>query len=489
MVCLHSLTSEAARRLSLPVISGVWQTSFEVAKSLVDDGEAAKEDSNPDPSPNSNPTPNPSRHPSQAAKEDFCVFAGYAGWGPTQLQGEVERDSWFLAAADSSVLLQELLQQAREVPTNRAGDGLRTWDTLMEGIGKAEQAGQSRGCLSDRTLGRWVDAHLYPPPAATDDEAGDEAEGEAGRVKGSLVGQLLRTRVASEDAASAADTADAAVGAVLEDQFRKALSSLAADGTYTVGLGADVRGPPMARTRAPEYALSEQFLHKALLLVVLDTSESGQQPLLPEQPAMCVAVVLNRPTANVVQVHTDNKPRRHITFGGEARLRGGVAGLDVDSNGLLWLHHRDGISGGTEVGDSGVYRMPGNDAAALVKAGEATLEDFLVVAGVVAMPRDELLSRMDCGDMQTVTGGAVLYPQLWALTDATDGARAEEQIPLELSDGTALWWAATQLGGGGAAAGEAAELTMPSLPASELADDTLAEWLKFFAGHQGREDE
>ena len=39
------------------------------------------------------------------------------------------------------MLLQELLQQAREVPTHRAGDGLRTWETLMEGIGKAEQAG------------------------------------------------------------------------------------------------------------------------------------------------------------------------------------------------------------------------------------------------------------------------------------------------------------------------------------------------------------
>ena len=37
------------------------------------------------------------------------------------------------------MLLQELLQQAREVPTHRAGDGLRTWETLMEGIGKAEQ--------------------------------------------------------------------------------------------------------------------------------------------------------------------------------------------------------------------------------------------------------------------------------------------------------------------------------------------------------------
>jgi hypothetical protein len=35
-VCLHSLKSEAAERLSLAVISGVWQTSFEVAKPLVE---------------------------------------------------------------------------------------------------------------------------------------------------------------------------------------------------------------------------------------------------------------------------------------------------------------------------------------------------------------------------------------------------------------------------------------------------------------------
>ena len=70
----------------------------------------------------------------------------------------------------------------------------------------------------------------------------------------------------------------------------------------------------------------------------------------------------------------------------------------------------------------------------------------------------------------------------------------QEQIPLELSDGTALWWAATQLGGsgaaaGGAAGGGAADLTMPSISSSELADETLAEWLKFFAGHQGRDRE
>ena len=150
----------------------------------------------------------------------------------------------------------------------------------------AEQASQSRGCLSDRTLGRWVDAHLYPHPAATDadadaDEAGDESEGEAaagaarrGGVT-SLVGQLLRTRISSEDegSVSAADQIDQAVGSVIEDQFRKALEDFArgqgAEGADVqkagqgVVLGADVRGPPVVRTRAPEYALSEQFLHKA----------------------------------------------------------------------------------------------------------------------------------------------------------------------------------------------------------------------------------
>lgn len=37
--------------------------------------------------------------------------------------------------------------------------------------------------------------------------------------------------------------------------------------------------------------------------------------------------------------------------------------------------------------------------------------------------------------------------------------------------------------------GSSAGLTMPAVPASELADETLAEWLKFFAGHQAGEDE
>ena len=90
------------------------------------------------------------------------------------------------------------------------------------------------------------------------------------------MGQLLRTRISSEDegSVSAADQFDQAVGSVIEEQFRKALEDYArgqgAEGADVekagqgVLLGADVRGPPMARSRAPEYAPSEQFLHKAL---------------------------------------------------------------------------------------------------------------------------------------------------------------------------------------------------------------------------------
>ena len=59
--------------------------------------------------------------------------------------------------------------------------------------------------------------------------------------------------------------------------------------------------------------LDEQFLHKSLSLVVYET------PTPLGDDVLCVTLVLNRPTANVVQFHTDGKPRRHIMFGGDAR--------------------------------------------------------------------------------------------------------------------------------------------------------------------------
>ena len=48
----------------------------------------------------------------KAKVNDFWVFAGYAGWGPNQLMGELDRKSWYMAATSSQTLLQELAKQS-----------------------------------------------------------------------------------------------------------------------------------------------------------------------------------------------------------------------------------------------------------------------------------------------------------------------------------------------------------------------------------------
>ena len=58
---------------------------------------------------------------------------------------------------------------------------------------------------------------------------------------------------------------------------------------------------------------------------------------------------------------------------------------------------------------------------------------------------------------------SALWPRVWSLADAADD---------EASDGTEMWWLASQSG--------AEELVAPAAP-SELADEALAEWLRFFA--------
>jgi len=43
--------------------------------------------------------------PEPRPQDDFWVLCGYAGWGPGQLQGEIEdRKSWHVAAASVKVL-------------------------------------------------------------------------------------------------------------------------------------------------------------------------------------------------------------------------------------------------------------------------------------------------------------------------------------------------------------------------------------------------
>ena len=49
---------------------------------------------------------------------DFRFILGYSGWGPGQLQGEFEHDSWFLSKADSDFIF-------KNDPENQWGQALR----------------------------------------------------------------------------------------------------------------------------------------------------------------------------------------------------------------------------------------------------------------------------------------------------------------------------------------------------------------------------
>ena len=71
---------------------------------------------------------------------------------------------------------------------------------------------------------------------------------------------------------------------------------------------------------------------------------------------------------NLVRFHAEGSQRRCISFGGDGQLRGG--GLDVDQNGIMWLHYKREL-GGEAVGASGLWRLPAPEAARLIKEGEA----------------------------------------------------------------------------------------------------------------------
>jgi putative transcriptional regulator len=50
----------------------------------------------------------------EVEKQNFRVFTGYAGWGPKQLESELDEDSWIVLPADGEILFDTPVQDLWE---------------------------------------------------------------------------------------------------------------------------------------------------------------------------------------------------------------------------------------------------------------------------------------------------------------------------------------------------------------------------------------
>lgn len=316
IVCLHSLKGDEAKEASNPVMKDIQWTSFANAKKLVKKGIAS-------------------------GPEDFWLFAGYAGWGPKQLAGELERRSWYMCATDSQTLLKELARQSSGVDPRDAG--LDTWELLMNMIGRGETASECSGNFDDLMLKEWGRGNLLKGYGGEVGVARNPLWG-GGGGGGFLDSSSLDKKM--KDAADMALTEDLKAGTLLR------------------GSSAD---------RSP-FLLRKQELHRSLLLVVVEDDKAT------------VACMLNHPATKGYDIVGYNKGSASLPlrYGGDFAVKG--------QSPLIWLHcsqklRDSGVGSSLSSGHEGIYKCEQEQALESISYGIATPSDFLVISGVCVWPK------------------------------------------------------------------------------------------------------
>lgn len=329
IVCIHALKNEMATKASVPIMKDIQWTTFDNAKKLVKSG--------------------------AADVRDFWVFVGYAGWGPGQLAGELERDSWYMVATDSQTLLKEMARQTEGADPRDAG--LDTWNLLMNMIGRTKIAGEFSGGFDDLMLKEWAFAHLLS-------SAGGGGGGEQTRdpqdfkVESESLGKMV-ARFATEQES-------------MEGMLLRASSA----------------------ERSP-FLLENQELHKSLVLIIADDDVAS------------VGVILNRPSKKGLDVKVSDRGQGDsvsvtlpLRYGGQYAVRG--------QESLLWLHCSDTLRRkglGSPVGDrqeKGIWKCTAQDVIDAVGKGDAKPEEFVAVSGVSVWEKNVLLGKNGIdGDIET----------------------------------------------------------------------------------------
>jgi len=315
ILCLHSLKDERATKASIPVMKDIQWTTFDNAKKLVKAG--------------------------IATVSDFWVFVGYAGWGPEQLKGELERNSWYMVATDSQTLLKELARQSDGADPRDAG--LETWKLLMNMIGRSETAKQYYVEFDDLMLKEWAFSNLLSTAAG----------GGAGRQQRN-----------PDDFNTNPELVEQMLG-LLERQSEASIEGA------LISSSADDRSP---------FLLQNQEFHKAVVLILKDDKLAT------------IGVILNRPSTKGIDIQVDDLKtggKKVVTipmrFGGPYSIQG--------EESLLWIHNSESlrkVNIGHPIGDkNGIWKCTTKDVMKAVGEGIVPPDEFLAVSGVSVWPKQE----------------------------------------------------------------------------------------------------
>jgi len=274
---------------------------------------------------------------------DFWVFVGYAGWGPSQLKGELERNSWYMVATDSQTLLKELARQSDGADPRDAG--LETWTLLMNMIGRSETAKQYYVEFDDLMLKEWAFSNLLST-AAGGGAGRQQRDPEQFNKNPELVEQLL---------------------SLLENRSEPPI-----EGALVSASSVD---------RSP-FLLQKQEFHKSVVLILKDDKLAT------------VGAILNRPSTKGIDIQVDD-----LKSGGKKVVTipmrfGGPYSIQGDES-LLWIHNNELLRKaniGHPVGSyqkNGIWKCTTKDVMKAVGEGIVPPEEFLVVSGVSVWPKQE----------------------------------------------------------------------------------------------------
>ncbi len=321
IVCIHTMKGDdKVDDASSTVMKDIQRCTFEQAKLLVSEG--------------------------RAQPSDFWCFAGYAGWGPSQLMGELNRQSWYMCATDSQTLLKELANQSAYTDPRDAG--LDTWELLMTLIGRGSLAEETCGDFEDLMLKEWAREHLLSV----------EAGGNAG------------IRLQPENVATS--NKGLVQGETLDELMKQVRLSVKA---ATVRVGSLLRASSAERS---PYLLQDQEFHKSVVLIIAEDENAS------------IGLILNQPSSKSMEMELIDKVTGKkaeialpIRFGGQYAIRGQSA--------LIWLHHNKKLRDeniGSPIGDSKsdghseIWKCSQSDATSAISDGLAKPSDFLIVSGL-----------------------------------------------------------------------------------------------------------